>query len=277
MSKQYARQKLLDHVKKWEKMRSRPYLDVDGNYAIGYGSHFVGGKPVTKDTRAIDETAATAELVAYLTDRENTLARFIPNWGKIPSDRQDMLLDVAMGKKGILSAESSPNLHRRLGATTDPAELSRIVDEEYPTYARAGGEPSEGLANRRADGLNTLRAQQDAKGGEARADAEGGDVEPTPEETEVPEESMGPEPIPPQPSGPRIVINPTTFENKKDALCVAFNERFRIAMEQYGFEPKSEPTPAQRRFFADTAYADDEVQLRRTILARILTLDTSIS
>jgi len=74
----------------------------------------------------------------------------------------------------------------------------------------------------------------------------------------------------------RIVINPTTFKNQKDALCVAFNERFRIAMEMYGWEPRSEPTPAQRKFFADTAYADDEVQLRRTIIARILVLDTSV-
>lgn len=74
----------------------------------------------------------------------------------------------------------------------------------------------------------------------------------------------------------RIIINPSTFRNEKSALCVAMNERFRIAMEQYGFEPQSEPTDRQRRFFADTAYADDEVQLRRTILARILTLDTSV-
>lgn len=266
-AKQYSRQRLLDHVKKWEKMRPKPYLDVDGNYAIGYGSHFVGGKPVTKDTAAIDEATATAELVAYLTERENTLAKFIPNWSRIPSDRQDMLLDVAMGKRGILSAETSSDLHRRLGATTDPVELSRIVDEEYPTYSKAGGEPSEGLANRRADGLNTLRVRQDSKGGDTLAD--GGD------EGEIPPQDEGP--VPARPSGPRIVINPTTFRNRKDALCVAFNERFRIAMEQYGFEPRSEPTPAQRRFFADTAYADDEVQLRRTILARILTLDTSIS
>ena len=76
--------------------------------------------------------------------------------------------------------------------------------------------------------------------------------------------------------GPRIVINPTTFKNQKDALCVAFNERFRIWMEQHGFEPTSEPTDKQRKFFSDTAYADDETQLRRTILARIATLDTSI-
>ncbi len=74
----------------------------------------------------------------------------------------------------------------------------------------------------------------------------------------------------------RIVINPSTFHNKKDALCVAWNEGIRIFMEKQGFEPQSEPTDRQRRFFADTAYADDEVQLRRTILARIATLDTSV-
>ena len=76
--------------------------------------------------------------------------------------------------------------------------------------------------------------------------------------------------------GPRIVVNPSTFENEKDSLCVAFDEGFRILMEHMGFECVSEPTDEQRRFFADTAYADDEVQLRRTILARICTLDTSV-
>lgn len=85
------------------------------------------------------------------------------------------------------------------------------------------------------------------------------------------------EATPTQSNGPRIVINPTTFSNEKDAMCVAFNEAFRILMETQGFEPQSEPTDAQRRFFADTAYADDELQLRRTILARICTFDTSIS
>ena len=74
----------------------------------------------------------------------------------------------------------------------------------------------------------------------------------------------------------RIVINPSTFRNRKDALCVAFDEGFRILMEYMDFEPLSEPTEAQREFFADTAYADDELQLRRTIIARICTLDTSV-
>lgn len=76
--------------------------------------------------------------------------------------------------------------------------------------------------------------------------------------------------------GPRIIINPSTFRNEKDALCVAWNESFRILMEVNGFDPVSEPTERQRKFFSDTAYNDDELMLRRTILARICTFDTSV-
>lgn len=76
--------------------------------------------------------------------------------------------------------------------------------------------------------------------------------------------------------GPRIVINPSTFHNNKDGLCIAFDEAFRLVMEEMGFNPVAEPTDAQRRFFSDTAYSDDELQLRRTILARICTFDTSV-
>ena len=74
----------------------------------------------------------------------------------------------------------------------------------------------------------------------------------------------------------RIIINPQVLKDSRDAMCVAFDEAFRILMEYMDFECVSEPTDEQRRFFADTAYADDEVQLRRTILARICTLDTSV-
>ena len=76
--------------------------------------------------------------------------------------------------------------------------------------------------------------------------------------------------------GPRIVINPSTFHNEKDAACVMFNEAFRLVMEEMEFDPVAEPTETQRRFFSDTAYANDELQLRRTILARICTFDTSV-
>lgn len=112
-----------------------------------------------------------------------------------------------------------------------------------------------------------------AKGGNTRADAKGGDAG-----ASVPSEvQSGHNPALDGYSGPRIVINPQVFDDKRDALCVAFNEAFRIVMEDNAFEPVSEPTEKQRRFFADTAYADNEMQLRRTILARIATLDTSVS
>ena len=112
-----------------------------------------------------------------------------------------------------------------------------------------------------------------AKGGNTRSDSKGG-VASGPE-TPVSETPVS-ETAAQQQGGPRIVINPQVFNDKRDALCVAFNEAFRVVMEANGFEPVSEPTDAQRKFFADTAYADDEVQLRRTILARIATLDTSV-
>ena len=126
---------------------------------------------------------------------------------------------------------------------------------------------------------NFVNINQDAKGGEAsdvHVDSRGGDSVHAAEEggeaaqEEVPQEEV------PQEGGPRIIINPEVFNDKRDALCVAMNEAFRIIMEMNGFDPVSEPTPAQRRFFADTAYANDEVMLRRTILARICTFDTSI-
>ena len=107
------------------------------------------------------------------------------------------------------------------------------------------------------------KTRQDAKGGDAAG-----------AETDISETPVSDAPV--QQAGPRIVINPTTFRNSTDAMCVAFNEGFRVWMEVNDFQPQSEPTDAQRKFFSDTAYADDELQLRRTILARIATFDTSV-
>ena len=108
--------------------------------------------------------------------------------------------------------------------------------------------------------------QQAAEGG----DTEGPDGAPVETPMEVPAGAPVPE------GGPRIVINPEVFEDKRDALCVAMNEAFRVLMEVNGFNPVSEPTDAQRQFFADTAYSQNENQMRRTILARICTFDTSV-
>lgn len=76
--------------------------------------------------------------------------------------------------------------------------------------------------------------------------------------------------------GPRIVINPRVFNDKRDAVCVAWNEALRIVMEDMSFDPVAEPTEEQRKFFSNTAYANDEQMLRRTILARICVFDTSV-
>ena len=67
------------------------------------------------------------------------------------------------------------------------------------------------------------------------------------------------------------------MHDKRDALCVAFDEAFRILMEVNGFDPVAEPTEKQREFFSDTAYANDELQMKRTIPARICTFDTSVT
>lgn len=140
---------------------------------------------------------------------------------------------------------------------------NKIVRDTMASLSQEGNLARTAVAASASD----LLKRQAAKGGRTLRAAQGAQEETPPADAEVPA----------QPSGsPRIVINPTTFKNSKDALCVAFNEGFRLWMEATGFEPQSEPTEAQRRFFSDTAYADDELQLRRTILARIATFDTSV-
>ena len=109
---------------------------------------------------------------------------------------------------------------------------------------------------------------------EARAAAKGGNAPGESKSSKVPK---GHNPALDGYSGPRVVINPSAFRNEKDSLCVAFNEAFRILMEVNGFNPVAEPTEKQREFFSDTAYANDELQMRRTILARICTFDTSVT
>ena len=74
----------------------------------------------------------------------------------------------------------------------------------------------------------------------------------------------------------KITINPDIMGDNRDALAVAYNEAYRVLMEQNDFEPQAEPTEEQVQFFADTAYANDPLQMKRTITARIATYDTSV-
>lgn len=74
-----------------------------------------------------------------------------------------------------------------------------------------------------------------------------------------------------------IVINPDVYADERDALAVAWDEALRCVMEEMAFIPIGDPTQKQRNFFADTAYANDETMLRRTIMARIATFDDSVT
>jgi len=73
-----------------------------------------------------------------------------------------------------------------------------------------------------------------------------------------------------------IVLNPEIFKDKRDALAVCWDEALRLFMEDTGFEPKFEVPQEQLDFFATTEYASDEAAMRKTIVARIATFDTSI-
>lgn len=161
----------------------------------------------------------------------------------ITSDSREFLSDDSFEGADLLIPQSGATKERGL-------EIQKSLDED-------------------ADYLKQF-VKTNGKDGGAMAADKGGEAAGIETETAVPRSRQS------TVRGPRIIINPTTFKNQKDALCVAFNERFRIAMERYGWVPKSEPTDAQRRFFSDTAYADDEEMLRRTIIARIIVLDTSV-
>lgn len=157
------------------------------------------------------------------------------------------------------------------GAVTDKFDINKHyhgVPDALTSVARTvlGREedPDAGKVKTRIP-LTALGLQQAAKGGDAPGESKSSAV------------PKGHNPALDGYSGPRVVINPSTFRNEKDSLCVAFNETFRILMEVNGFDPVAEPTEKQREFFSDTAYADDELQMRRTILARICTFDTSVT
>ena len=172
------------------------------------------------------------------------------DWKMAISELTNVTLD---GNRRLDAVRRQEEIRRRQAAGLDASLLYNmeseegVVDQETGDFIDLDYEPE---------------TRQDSKGGDA---GEGS-------ETPVPESEA-----PVQQGGPRIVINPSVFRDDKDALCVAFNEAFRIVMEEMEFNPVAEPTEKQRKFFADTAYSQDENQMRRTILARIATFDTSVS
>jgi hypothetical protein len=148
---------LFSHVKSFEKLRLEPYEDV-GGHAIGYGAHAdAAGNAVTADTPAIDEATADAMLARDLYARREKLARTLPNWNRIPGNARQALLDVSMGKDGIMSAKESKGLRADLAAAgEDPAKLLAAVKKHYYSYLSKDPKYRAGLMARRVAGGKTF-------------------------------------------------------------------------------------------------------------------------
>lgn len=168
-------QKFKDHVRTYENRRVEPYRDVDGNWAVGYGSHFLAdGTKVTPKTavtdRMIDDAfdADLARRIDLLAGHDRKQAEFaVPNWRYMSPESRLMLLDVSWGRKDTLTEEKSPGLFRELKAAgRDRAALDDAVRRHYPSYRKAtdaNGAVDEsktaGLQNRRIALLKALTGE----------------------------------------------------------------------------------------------------------------------
>lgn len=168
-------QKFKDHVRTYENRRVKPYRDVDGNWAVGYGSHYLAdGTKVTPKTavtdRMIDDAfdADLARRVDLLAGHDRRQARFaVPNWRYMSPESRLMLLDVSWGRKDTLTEKKSPGLFGELRAAgRDTAALDDAVRRHYPSYRKAtdaNGAVDEsktaGLQNRRIALLKALTGE----------------------------------------------------------------------------------------------------------------------
>lgn len=144
---------LMSHVKDFEKLSLDPYPDI-GGYAIGYGAHTAeDGSLVTADTGKIDEATADRLLARDLMSRRDRLSKTLPNWGYIPGNARQALLDVAMGKDDILTPAVSKRLHEDLRAAgEDPKKLLAAVQKHYYSYLTPDAGHRKGLMARRVAG-----------------------------------------------------------------------------------------------------------------------------
>lgn len=73
----------------------------------------------------------------------------------------------------------------------------------------------------------------------------------------------------------KIVINPftTLCKDELDAVCI--NEAIRLFMREHKIVPRIRPTKRQLSFFRGTAYEGNNGELKKTIIARIVSGDPS--
>lgn len=72
-----------------------------------------------------------------------------------------------------------------------------------------------------------------------------------------------------------IILNPFSNLKNSERKAVLVNEAARLYMRENDIIPDFEITPEQRNQFTNTPYAKDELLLKRTIAARILSGDPS--
>jgi hypothetical protein len=73
----------------------------------------------------------------------------------------------------------------------------------------------------------------------------------------------------------RIVLNPYSGLKYEQQLTVAKNEAIRLFMRENQIDPQFKVTPKQMKAFQGSAYGTDEPAFRQTLVARILTNDSS--
>lgn len=148
---------LFNHVKEFEKLSLTPYRDI-GGAAIGYGAHRgQDGETVTLNSKAVSKAMADLMLARDLYTRRQKLASIVPNWKFIPGNAKQALLDVSMGKDGILSEATSKALRDELRKTKNPKELLEIVKRHYYSYRNSDDPKAKaGLEARRIAGGKTF-------------------------------------------------------------------------------------------------------------------------
>jgi hypothetical protein len=73
----------------------------------------------------------------------------------------------------------------------------------------------------------------------------------------------------------KIIINPYSTLSNTEKKAVVKNEAFRLYMRENNVVPNFAITPQQKEAFKNTEYGGNETALKQTIVARILTGDTS--
>jgi len=147
----------INHIKKWERFRSRPYNDGYGNMTIGYGHVILPGEKFTEISE--DEAGALLEKdVAWASSTVNQLVQ-VP----LTASQFDALTSLVFNWGSRNFGNSS---HLALLNSGDYAGAAQRIREHPIT---SSGQRSQGLVNRRAaeadlfarDGIYSLAEMQE--------------------------------------------------------------------------------------------------------------------